>query len=154
MTRHLLTAALLLTTLAALACGDRTQVKEDPTPPQVQSDDDDNDKDDALQASDATLQRMRVLRANVDALNPLLGRDPASLSDTERAQILDLLAEMNEQVDALIQAGQTTGHANLDASLDQLKAQVQRAQTGAQASPPDYFEAAGVAAACLNCHGS
>jgi hypothetical protein len=95
---------------------------------------------------------MKRLAAASRRLTSLL-RDGVPRSAAERAEVVDLLGEMEEASATLDGRKKPSNHPVIDAHLERFQRDVSAARAAAERDPPNYFLAGTVAGSCMLCHG-
>jgi hypothetical protein len=100
---------------------------------------------------------MWILAAEVSRLDQLL-RDAPVMSGAAAARnqiaIQETLRRLSAAVEKIDEPGRVTQHPALNRNLRRFKERVDRAQRGAQRTPPNYYQASVVSGSCYLCHGS
>jgi hypothetical protein len=102
-----------------------------------------------------TTQQLRStmwqLAERIERLNQIL-RLAGPISETERAEVVQLLKDMQRVTDDLGGQGWSSNHPEVDFNLGRFQRDVALAQRSVQADPPSYFLAGSISGACLYCH--
>lgn len=102
-----------------------------------------------------TTQQLRStmwkLADQVERLNHIL-RLAEPVTEQERAEIVQLLANMEKVTDGLRGQGWRSNHPEVDFNLDRFQRDVALARRSVESDPPNYFLAGSVSGACLYCH--
>jgi hypothetical protein len=94
---------------------------------------------------------MADLSRDVVALEALIGEKEAPPPEAQ-AEIVTLLASIEESAAALEGNGAFSNHATLDRNIESFRFDVQRAREAASRNPPTYLLASSVSSFCFQCH--
>jgi hypothetical protein len=81
-----------------------------------------------------------------------LTHDPAGIGPAQRDEIARLLVIMDDAAKRLGTEGVRTNHPLIDDHREAFRADLEAAQRGVAAQPPNYTLAENVAVACMRCH--
>jgi hypothetical protein len=87
----------------------------------------------------------------VGRLNTIMAAD-AEIDAGERAQVIDLLLQLETRARELGPGGWPSNHRRISIHVDSLREDLRRARTAAERNPPSYFWAGSISAACTHCH--
>lgn len=129
--------SLLLGVVGLVACGRSAALRAHTYPPDFRY----------LERKDVHAA-MGELTDAVIALNAALrGGEPV-----DRDHVVELLGQLHGSVQSLGAPGSRSNHPLIDANLELLRQDVERARLAAQANPPNYYLAGSVSGACFYCH--
>lgn len=94
---------------------------------------------------------MWKLAEQIERLNHIL-RLEGPVTEAERAEVVQLLADMERVTDDLRGQGWSSNHPEVDFNLDRFQRDVATARRSVESEPPNYFLAGSVSGACLYCH--
>lgn len=100
---------------------------------------------------------MWILTVEITRLDELLRKTPATSSDAavqNQIAIQETLRRLDAAVEKIDDPGRATQHPVLNRNLYRFKARVERAQRGAERTPPNYYQASVLSGSCFLCHGS
>lgn len=96
---------------------------------------------------------MGKLAAELALLERLLGQEgPVGISQQE--QVVEALRAMRQVTNELNPGGWTSNHPDVRYNVEAFRGDLSSAIRGAEHSPPNYFFAGSVSAACTRCHGA
>jgi hypothetical protein len=81
-------------------------------------------------------------------------RQDGAIDETRRAEILRLLASMDEVTGRLSRQGQRSNHPIIDTNLPTFKRDIDLARKAVESTPPNYTLVGLLPGACVYCHGS
>lgn len=94
---------------------------------------------------------MWQLAEQTERLNQIL-RLMSPVTETERAEIVQLLNAMQTVTDDLTGQGWSSNHPEVDFNLGRFQRDVALARRSVESDPPNYFLAGSLSGACLYCH--
>jgi len=100
---------------------------------------------------------MWVLAAEIRRLDELLREPPAASTAADlRVQIAiqETLRRLALAIEDIDDPGRQSQHPDLNRNLHRFKARVEKAQRGAERTPPNYYQASALSGSCFLCHGS
>ena len=80
-------------------------------------------------------------------------RRPGEFNEVQRAQIISLLASMEDNAASLSRSSLTSNHWIIDVNLPAFRQEVNLARRQVEHDPPSYKLVALLPGACLRCHG-
>ena len=82
----------------------------------------------------------------------LLMREPASIDERRREEIIRLLVAMERSANELKTQGRPSNHPLIDTNLGPLQRDITLAREAVEKNPPNYFLVGSLTGACIYCH--
>ncbi len=82
----------------------------------------------------------------------LLMQNTETIDERQRAEIVQLLTEMEQATDDLKTDGRPSNHPLINSNLAPFRRDISLAREAVQKNPPSYFLVGSVTGACMYCH--